>query len=157
MTCKCSAVPYSQLNLTHSSFWHSSWLLAPFVNTWDTRSGVWSNEKKIKAENYVSQGKTKLHLKFKKYLVCVWCLWQSHCKEFSLTVFSCLGFFWGFFKCLLHCSYSSFGNFKEQGDFIATQCSAVYAPEQSKRNFWNPTVSSSYLHFLLILHKIKWD
>lgn len=149
---KCSAVPYSQLNLTHSSFWHSSWLLVPSVNTW----GVWSNEKKIKVENYVSHGKTKLHSKFEKYLFCVWCLWQSHCKEFSFIVFSCLGFF-GFFLSVLHCSYSSFGNLKEQGDFITTECSAVYAPEQSKRNFCNPTVSSSYLHFLLILHKIKWD
>lgn len=84
-------------------------------------------------------------------------LWQSHCKEFSCTVFSCLKACWGFFKCLLHCSYSSSGNFKEQGDFIATECSAVYAPEQSKRNFWIPIVSSFYLHLLVILHKIKWD
>lgn len=70
-----------------------------------------------------------------RHICFVFDAYDNHIVRNFLLQYLVVWSFWGFFKCLFHCFYSSSGNFKEQGDFIATECSAFYASEQPKRNF----------------------
>lgn len=122
----------------------------PLLLTPKIQDHVLSALKTQKCRTMFSEEKKKLHSKFENLWFYLWCLWWSCCKEFRFAIFR-------LFSKASSALWGSFVNFKEQGDFIAPECSAVYAPEQSKRHFWNPTVSCSYLQLLLIPHKIKWD